>query len=786
MYETEHIISQHSTMAPRRRSDEDDVSEDQLSYLPGSGPCANGGGEYGFEYPPPPGFVTAFWNPYEVKHRRRTSRAQLSVLETEFDTDPKPNADKRRSLASQLNMTPRAIQVWFQNRRAKIKAIKNKIPGGRGMPKLKPAERAAARASRAAANEPESPTDDKEDNTDWVQLSPDESPMSSPGEASFPSEKPQFKISVPPNDVSAGPSSPSFPPLAPLPAAEMLAPPSAAAMLRRGSAPAPLQGIHRMRYSVFNKPGTELEVTMPPASPISPLDHQVAPLRRPSVGLNRRPSLPDSHLRLPAHPYYPHTSAPRMQRRGGLLSPVPDVSQEQEQAQSQYPPLPTMLPPAPAVGSSRMYRALPPGMGAVPAAHDLPTQLPARPSTTWTPQRPFAVPVAGPLPAPDFSFGAPEPGHGDAFNRVMNLDSENPNSNPATEYTPNHSQEFNPDFANPHMWDARTRPPASVISGGPGTATFNNTEFDCPPPSYGYPNGFQPDLRRASCPGEFLHQFSGMGVASASTSDAPVRPSPLGRSLTMAVSDSSSSSRGMAMVNDAKTLRSPTFPPGQVDPTYPPPQPEQGGDQAQGQQQMVSGMSPGQPPMLSPSNHSPSNQPMVSPTSQGMMTPNSNSQQQQPIMSQPHLAQTNLSPSQRALVGGGFGNGNGYEQGYATEQSGYVAQNGYAHAPDAQQYTDAQPNAYTESNGYSDGQTVGYVDAQNGYTDGYAEYTDARPYIHTPPSFEASPAMGGVPVANLEIINLNKEPRMLFADGYEMMAHSQQEYTHPAEFSVYS
>ncbi|KAH7339365.1 homeobox domain-containing protein [Rhizoctonia solani] len=74
--------------------------------------------EYGLEYAPPPGFVTAFWNPYEVKHRRRTSRAQLGVLETEFDSDPKPNADKRRSLAAQLNMTPRAIQVWFQNRYA--------------------------------------------------------------------------------------------------------------------------------------------------------------------------------------------------------------------------------------------------------------------------------------------------------------------------------------------------------------------------------------------------------------------------------------------------------------------------------------------------------------------------------------------------------------------------------------------------------------------------------------------------------------------------------------------
>ncbi|KAG8732168.1 hypothetical protein FRC11_000296, partial [Ceratobasidium sp. 423] len=629
-------------MAPRR--EDDDESEDQLSYLPGSGPSVP---EFGYEYAPPPGFVTAFWNPYEVKHRRRTSRAQLGVLEREFDTDPKPNADKRRALAAQLNMTPRAIQVWFQNRRAKIKAIKNKIPGGRGMPKLKPSERAAARARAATSAEPASPEDKSEPNSDWVQLSPEDSPSSSPGESSFPSE-PQFTISVPHESVS-GPASPSFPPPAPLAASEMLAPPSAAAMLRRGSAPAPLQGIHRARYSVFNGRTNELDVTMPPASPISPPDHEVAPVRRASAGLGRRPSLPDSHLRLPAHPYYPHASAPRMQRRTALLSPVPDVGQEQEQGS--YPPLPTMLPPAPAVGSSRMYRALPPGMGAVPAAHDLPTQLPARPSTTWTPQRPFAVPVAGPLPAADFSFGAPEPGHGDAFNRVMNLDRENP------EYSQefNHSQEFN-DF-NPQVWDARTRfgsmasiasdvtgvsvssTQATSVSGGLGTATFNNTE--CPP--Y-YPSGFQPDLRRASCPGEFLHQFSGMGVASSDA--APVRPSPLGRSLTIAPD-----SRGMAMINDAKSLRSPTFPPGQVDPTYPPPPPEQGDGMGQGMVspsghgQMVSPtqMSPNQP-MVSPTNQMPSNQPMIS-SNQSMMTPSTN----QSMMSQQHMAQANLSPTQRSL-----------------------------------------------------------------------------------------------------------------------------------------
>ncbi|KAI8979064.1 homeobox domain-containing protein, partial [Mycotypha africana] len=55
------------------------------------------------------------------KHRRRTSRAQFKVLESAFLGNPKPNAAVRRWLAETLVMTPRGVQVWFQNRRAKDK-----------------------------------------------------------------------------------------------------------------------------------------------------------------------------------------------------------------------------------------------------------------------------------------------------------------------------------------------------------------------------------------------------------------------------------------------------------------------------------------------------------------------------------------------------------------------------------------------------------------------------------------------------------------------------------------
>lgn len=74
-----------------------------------------------FHQSPHGDFKPTFYNPFEIKHRRRTSKAQFRVLETAFVENNKPTASLRRQLAARLNMTPRAVQVWFQNRRAKCK-----------------------------------------------------------------------------------------------------------------------------------------------------------------------------------------------------------------------------------------------------------------------------------------------------------------------------------------------------------------------------------------------------------------------------------------------------------------------------------------------------------------------------------------------------------------------------------------------------------------------------------------------------------------------------------------
>ncbi|KAG0440426.1 Homeobox protein HD-10 [Dictyocoela muelleri] len=64
-----------------------------------------------------------YYNPFVVKHRKRTSKLQLKVLEKTFETTVKPDANLRKALGEQLGMTPRAVQVWFQNRRAKVKKM---------------------------------------------------------------------------------------------------------------------------------------------------------------------------------------------------------------------------------------------------------------------------------------------------------------------------------------------------------------------------------------------------------------------------------------------------------------------------------------------------------------------------------------------------------------------------------------------------------------------------------------------------------------------------------------
>ncbi|BGP56147.1 hypothetical protein JCM8202_005915 [Rhodotorula sphaerocarpa] len=71
-------------------------------------------------------FGQSFYDPFRIKQRRRTSPAQLRVLEHHFERTPKPDLTLRKRLGEHLDMTPREVQVWFQNRRAKVKKLQER------------------------------------------------------------------------------------------------------------------------------------------------------------------------------------------------------------------------------------------------------------------------------------------------------------------------------------------------------------------------------------------------------------------------------------------------------------------------------------------------------------------------------------------------------------------------------------------------------------------------------------------------------------------------------------
>jgi len=69
--------------------------------------------------------------------RCKISREQLADLIKSFNEEPLPNFDQRQALAQTLGMTPRSVQIWFQNRRQRLKPAQpkadNHYGGGRDL-----------------------------------------------------------------------------------------------------------------------------------------------------------------------------------------------------------------------------------------------------------------------------------------------------------------------------------------------------------------------------------------------------------------------------------------------------------------------------------------------------------------------------------------------------------------------------------------------------------------------------------------------------------------------------
>ena len=62
-----------------------------------------------------------------TKRRRRTSPAELALLENHFKRNPLPSQVERANIAVQVGMTNRATQVWFQNRRSVFSLISTRL-----------------------------------------------------------------------------------------------------------------------------------------------------------------------------------------------------------------------------------------------------------------------------------------------------------------------------------------------------------------------------------------------------------------------------------------------------------------------------------------------------------------------------------------------------------------------------------------------------------------------------------------------------------------------------------
>merc|ERR1719238_1855781 len=106
--------------------------------------------------------------------RWQIGNGSLSVLEQVYTLDPFPGLDARRELAKQLNVSPRQVQVWFQNKRQRERKI-SRAKGFSSTPGLPdtPAAQAAIAAARKERERSGSLGPDDEEDDDGLVLPPD-------------------------------------------------------------------------------------------------------------------------------------------------------------------------------------------------------------------------------------------------------------------------------------------------------------------------------------------------------------------------------------------------------------------------------------------------------------------------------------------------------------------------------------------------------------------------------------------------------------------------------------
>ncbi|KAF8024683.1 hypothetical protein BT93_F1764 [Corymbia citriodora subsp. variegata] len=64
---------------------------------------------------------------FSPRKKLRLSKAQSSILEESFKAHTTLNTKQKHDLANQLNLRPRQVEVWFQNRRARTKLKQTEV-----------------------------------------------------------------------------------------------------------------------------------------------------------------------------------------------------------------------------------------------------------------------------------------------------------------------------------------------------------------------------------------------------------------------------------------------------------------------------------------------------------------------------------------------------------------------------------------------------------------------------------------------------------------------------------
>ncbi|KAJ7594329.1 hypothetical protein C8J56DRAFT_778532 [Mycena floridula] len=290
------------------------------------------------------------YTPNEVKHRKRTTSAQLKILEGIFKRDTKPNAALRNELAAQLDMTARGVQVWFQNRRAKEKT--------------KASKNAANKPFKSESQHDSSPSPELDATPDGPFPSESSSQESSPSRCSPP------QLSVVTDSPSSWQSSPVVTPDDNFHYGQLS---GDLHLLRRGSLPAG---------------------NLNPQSDLSPGTGHFDPF-------SRRRSVDASLHRLASNPYAHLARA----KNGAICAPRISGHLKNRSHMPRSACLPASEAPSAFAGAYRAGFSNSASPSPAPSSYSIRGSLPDHNLYAFS-SRAVCPPIPGPLPAPGFSFGA--------------------------------------------------------------------------------------------------------------------------------------------------------------------------------------------------------------------------------------------------------------------------------------------------------------------------------------------------------------------------------------------